>query len=127
MSMLLVAGSIAAPWATPLARRGDEQCHAIVFGEWSPPLHPGRATSVARPGRSAWATWDSSQGDSTLVLFPEWWPAGIAVRLDRGAEGELRAGRATAFVSDGTAVRPEAAVRAKRVPCGAPPPTEAPR
>lgn len=138
--------------AAPLARAQDADadvdtsavCLGFAFGKWSPPLdwhaarHPGALDSSwvgHAPGGRGWAS-DPTTTDSTLMLYPGWWPVGVSVALPTRtpARGDTVTGKAIALVADGRVSNPTAPVRAWRVPCGAaahsappPPPVEASR
>lgn len=119
-------------------------CLGFAFGKWSPPLdwhaarHPGTPDSSLvghAPGGRGWAS-DPTSADSTLMLYPGWWPVGVSVALPTRApvRGDTVTGTATALVADGRVQNPTARVRAWRVACGAaphsappPPPVDTPR
>ena len=105
-------------------------CFGFAFGSWTPALdwqlagHGARIDSARiprAPNGRGWAAIDvEQQSDSTLLLFPPWWPAGIAVKLATkpAAPTDTVAGRAVALVADGRKRPPTGAVRLWRVPCG---------
>lgn len=104
-------------------------CLGFAFGKWSPPLdwhaarHPGALDSSSvghAPGGRGWAS-DPTTTDSTLMLYPGWWPVGVSVALPTRApaRGDTVTGTAIALVADGRVQNPTARVRAWRVPCGA--------
>jgi hypothetical protein len=105
-------------------------CLGFSFGKWSPPLDWRGAGHGAAPDTNGlprtaenrdWAV-NGMVGleDSLLVLYPRWWPAGIAVTLPtrRPAPGDTIDGRASALVADGRRTNPTARVRAWAVRCG---------
>lgn len=93
------------------ARSPDEYLAAVRRGEASRPTAP-----------SPNATWNAAAGDTTLLLFPDWWPAGVAVRLDPGrVAGDTLRGTATALVADGHTTNPVSRIVAIRRSCGAAP------
>jgi hypothetical protein len=101
------------------AAPGD--CYGFTFGPWSPPLDPRAAGGGARrpPRANEWAVQGSAHGDSTLILFPSWWPPGVGIRFAGStASSDTLSGVATAFVADGRVRRPTSTVRAWRIPCG---------
>jgi hypothetical protein len=145
LAALLVAA--AAPMALARAQGADADvdtsavCLGFAFGKWSPPLdwlaarHQGALDSSwvgHAPGGRGWAS-DPTTTDSTLMLYPGWWPVGVSVALPTRApaRGDTVTGTAIALVADGRVENPTARVRAWRVPCGAaahsapPPPVEA--
>jgi len=110
-------------------RSGPAVCYGFSFGNWNPPLDwrsSGHASVLdsARvpraPGGRGWAADDiEAQSDTTLLLFPPWWPAGVLVRF--GAKpaslNDTVAGRAIAFVADGRKQPSTSSIRAWLVPC----------
>ena len=121
-----------APFALHAQDRPDEPtvCLGFSFGPWTPSLdwrtagHGARIDTsqmtVASTGRD-WAV-DGMRGieDSVVLLFPKWWPVGVAVTLPtrRPAPGDTITGRAQALVADVKAKSPTSRVRAWAVPCG---------
>ena len=108
--------------------RGEDECLRFVFGRWTPPLdakvagHPSfpPAESLPQaPGGRGWAVSDSTTGDTQLLLYPSFWPAGVIARFPRApsAAHDTVRGTATAFVADGRVRSPEAEVLAWLVPC----------
>ena len=117
-----------------------DECWRFAFGAWTPPLDgtaagharefgaarprgmgSGRPPSEPAPRRD-WAARVLVSGDSTLILFPAWWPAGVELRFDPGrSRGDTLRGEAAAFVADGSVRNPTAKAVAWRVPCAAPP------
>ncbi|MGQ0642129.1 MAG: hypothetical protein ACT4P6_15380 [Gemmatimonadaceae bacterium] len=103
------------------------QCFGFSFGAWNPPLdlrtaghdtEPSTATQIKAPGGRDWAASDVTPNDTTLLLFPAWWPAGVQVIFSRRPTAtDTVAGRAMALVADGRATPPRATMRAWRVPC----------
>lgn len=142
--VLLLAPAARAQDANPAAVDTSAVCLGFAFGKWSPPLdwhaarHPGTPDSSwvgHAPGGRGWAS-DPTATDSTLMLYPGWWPVGVSVALPTRApaRGDTVTGTAIALVADGRVKNPTARVRAWRVPCGAaahsappPPPVEAAR
>ncbi|HEX5830104.1 MAG TPA: hypothetical protein VFY16_03925 [Gemmatimonadaceae bacterium] len=106
----------------------ERYCFGFAFGAWSPPLDARRAghgplasgagATVTPEGRH----WAVTGSGASLVLFPSWWPAGVAVRFPGGAPtpGDTVRGEAHAFVADGRAEVPTAPARAWVVPCARP-------
>ena len=107
----------------------DDACLGFTFGVWTPSLDWQAAGHGNRPdpksvqhapdGRDWAADLSQESADSSIVLFPSWWPAGVVVRLPKGlpAPGDTLRGRATALIADGRRQAPIADVRAWRVPC----------
>lgn len=138
-SMLLLAALIA-PIAGVSAQSSSEPtvCLGFAFGSWTPaldwraaghgaPLDP-RAHARAGDGRD-WAT-TQHMADSTILLIPGWWPAGVSVTLPNRSPtlGDTVVGHAFAYVADSRKTAPVARVRAWRVPCASrrPEPTSSP-
>jgi hypothetical protein len=107
-------------------------CLGFSFGQWNPPLNWRGAGHGAPPDTSGLARTAENRDwavngmvgveDSLLVLYPRWWPAGVAVTLPtrRPAPGDTIAGTAQALVADGRKTNPSARVRAWSVRCGGP-------
>ena len=107
-------------------------CFGFAFGKWTPPLDwkvaghitaPDTAHMAHAPNGRSWAVDASDVGaDSTLMLFPPWWPVGVIIRFDRklAVPGDTVAGSAYAMVADGTKSPPRSSIRAWLKPCGAP-------
>lgn len=143
-----VAVALAACFALPsraraqgtTGRAADPVCLGFAFGAFTPkldwakaghaPIRPG-STARAPDGRD-WASDQALPDDSSLYLFPGWWPVGIWVELSARAPaaGDTVSGKATALVARGDITPPVARVRAWRVPCAretaAPTPAPAP-
>jgi hypothetical protein len=106
-------------------------CLGFAFGAWTPKLdwravgHTGAPGSVAQeqaPGGRDWAAPPgATESDTTILLFPRWWPAGVIVALPTRtpAAGDTVTGRAIALVPRGDTAAPESRVRAWRVACRA--------
>ena len=129
---LLAYGSLAAAAQVPAP---PDECFGFSFGKWEPALKsasstysPGYDPTSSAPSGAprSWAmrspTSDSAgaPADSVLLLFPPWWPAGVAIHWT-AQRGDTLFGAATAMVADGRVKNPVAAVRALRVPCRATP------
>jgi hypothetical protein len=134
--VLLVVSSLA---ALAIAARGQAapfsvepgSCFGFSFGTWTPPLdwnasgHEGSPANFSSPlaaGGREWAAAPSSpSANGTMMIFPSWWPVGVMITLPERALalGDTAQGRATALVANGTAPS-TSAVRAWRIPCGAP-------
>lgn len=145
---LLGAATAAAVLAAPLiaARAQDTVrphasepavCLGFAFGAFTPkldwakaghaPIRDGSAVPRAPDGRD-WASDAAMPNDSSLFLFPAWWPVGVWVELSTRtpAPGDTVTGRATALVARGNVTAPVAPVKAWRVPCGRAVPRPAP-
>lgn len=117
-------------------RPAESVCLGFAFGAFTPRLDwekaghsPIRAGSVQRaPDGRDWASDQALPNDSSLYLFPAWWPVGIWVELSSRAPapGDTVDGRATALVARGNIAPPVARVRAWRIPCGGSPSTRSP-
>lgn len=102
-------------------------CLGFAFGAWTPKLDwkaaghvpvTGHVDGDRTPEGRDWAA-PPSAGDSSLMLFPRWWPAGVAVALPTRtpAPGDTIVGRAVALVPGPDIDAPVSRVRAWRVPC----------
>lgn len=103
-------------------------CLGFAFGAFTPRLDWAKAghapirDSASLPHAPAGRDWASDQAlpnDSSLYLFPSWWPVGVYIELAtrRPAPGDTVSGRATALVASGRITPPVAKVMAWRVPC----------
>jgi len=108
-------------------RSHAQVCLGFAFGGFTPkldwakaghaPLRPGSAERA--PDGRDWASDQALPNDSSLYLFPAWWPVGVWVQLTaRPAPGDTVSGRATALVARGDITPPVAKVKAWQVPCG---------
>lgn len=102
-------------------------CLGFAFGAWTPKLDwkaaghvpvSGHAEGDRTPEGRDWAA-PPVAGDTSLLLFPRWWPAGVAVALPTRtpAPGDTLVGRAVALVPGPNVDAPVSRVRAWRVPC----------
>ena len=107
------------------------ECYGFSFGRWDPPLDwaaaghtiPKLLPPEARGTERGDASRAGLSGDSTLMLYPPWWPAGVLVRFTAVApRSDTLSGTATALVADPRRPPPTAQVHVLRVPCGHPPP-----
>jgi hypothetical protein len=125
-----VAGTANAQAATAPARE-ESVCLGFAFGGFTPkldwakaghaPIRANATTDRAPDGRD-WASDQSVPNDTTMYLFPSWWPVGVLIELPtrRPALGDTLLGKATALVARGNVIPPVAKVKAWRVPCGRP-------
>jgi hypothetical protein len=105
-------------------------CLGFEFGSWKPALDLEAAghnpvvdtTHFQRAGDGRdWATSGTkAEGDSTIILFPIWWPAGVAIALEHVpmSVNDTVRGKATALVADGRMASPVTSIRAWRKRCG---------
>lgn len=118
--------------------QAPDECFGFTFGKWEPSLRsassaysPGYDPTSSAPAGAprSWAARtpanDSSgaPADSVLLLFPPWWPAGVAIQWT-AQQGDTLIGLARALVADGRVKNPQTSVRALRFPCrkaGGPP------
>ena len=143
-SSCLILAALAALFVTSAVGRAQDAagratepvCLGFAFGAFSPKLDWAKAghapiragsTEQAPDGRD-WASDQALPNDSSLYLFPAWWPVGVWVELATRAPapGDTVSGRATALVARGNITPPVARVRAWRVPCGRAAPAHAP-
>jgi hypothetical protein len=119
-----------APAAATVTR--EEECLGLAFGRWTPPLDaraaghapiPPAGQLPQAPNGRDWAAAIAAGRDTTLMLFPAWWPAGVHVRLPARVRTDRDTIRATAvaLVADGRITPPTAQALVWLVPCGARP------
>jgi hypothetical protein len=127
IAIMLLSGGLARASRAQEGTPPPTKCYGFSFGAWNPPLDsraaghgplpPPGSVPQAPQGRS-WAA-DSGIGADDLLLFPPWWPAGIALRFSPArASGDTLRGVATALVADGRVRAPKAEVVGRPVPCG---------
>lgn len=129
VGLLVAFGALSAGAQTP--DPAPDECFGFSFGKWDPPLRtasstysPGYDPTSSAPAgaprswamRSPLGTSPDAPADSVLLLFPPWWPAGIAIQWT-AQHGDTLIGVAKALVADGRVKNPETPVRALRVPC----------
>jgi hypothetical protein len=124
-----VANAAVAQTTAPGRPASDEPvCLGFSFGTWKPALDWRAAGHGAFPDSSKlehapagrdWAS-DLDEPDSSLVLYPAWWPVGVSVHLPTRspAFGDTVSGLAIAYRAIADSASPKAAVRAWRVYCG---------
>ena len=138
---LLVAGPLGAQrGTTPAGSPPSTACWNFSFGEWTPPLdwsgsgHRGDSASAdarVRRARDSLFVHDSAARESNamewtrtekgweVLLFPNWWPAGVVVRFDGNPTDSAEArGEATALLGDPNREPSKAKVRAVARKCG---------
>ena len=133
MRLPLALGLVRAPM-TLAAQGTPTECCGLRFGTWQPTLssvastyNPGYDPKASAPAGSPrdWATRipngppSESAGDSVLMLFPAWWPVGVAIEW-KEQRGDTLVGVARALVADGRLKNPETSVRAVHVACSRP-------
>jgi hypothetical protein len=138
MRQIILLALVFAPAAGLRAQRTPDECFRFKFGAWDPPLksvasagNPGYDPTTSAPAGAQrdWAArvpngqTTSSPADSVLMLFPGWWPVGVAIEWTE-QRGDTLIGTAHALVADGRLKNPVTSVRGMRVPCAKP---EAPR
>jgi hypothetical protein len=126
---LLAPLSLEAQSADSARVTSASNCYRFSFGPWDPPLDlvaaghapvPKGGLPHSAPNGRDWAVRDvASASDSTLLLLPGWWPAGVLVRLARASNvvTDTVLGVATAYVADARQRSPTSPVRAWLVPC----------
>ena len=128
LALLVVPPALTAQ--TTADPRAPDECFGFRFGAWDPPLktvanryNPGSDPTASAPAGAPrdWAAkvphgLPEASADSVLLLFPAWWPSGVAIAW-REQHGDTLIGHATALVADGRIKNPVAAVRGLRVPC----------
>lgn len=130
--VLGLAPRVLAAQASPRMPAPDE-CFGFSFGSWDPPLksvastyNPGYDPVSSAPAGSPrdWAARipngkSDAAADSVLLLFPAWWPAGVAIEWTE-QRGDTLLGKAHALVADGRIKNPVTAVRGVHVACRRP-------
>jgi len=106
-----------------------DECFGLTFGRWEPELDPRAAghpvvaadsTPQRAPDGRDWAARLETGRDTTIILFPVWWPAGVTIRFPQGraSTNDTTRGTATALVASGDVNPPTTAVLLRPVPCG---------
>jgi hypothetical protein len=126
--LCIEAGALAAQ-ASAEPKKSDAECYGFSFGKWTPPLDwllsghgaPLDSSRVARaPNGRGWAASDIEMpSDTSLLLFPPWWPAGVLVVFS-AKPATLRdtvAGKAIAFVADARKQPSTSSIKGWLVPC----------
>ena len=133
MALIAAAAAILGIDRTGNAQDAPSPCYRLAFGTWSPPLDwqgaghgrtgaapPDMSTRRAdrlAPGDRDFAAFDPAV-DSTMLLFPAWWPVGVLIRFEpRSTPGDTIRGTATALVADGGTPRSVATVRVVQFAC----------
>ena len=121
--------SLGAQTAGPPKRSDVAQCYGFSFGKWTPPLDwersgHGAVLDSARvpraPNGRGWAASDIEMpSDTSLLLFPPWWPAGVLVvfKTKPVTLADTVSGTATAFVADARKQPSTSSIRGWLVPC----------
>ena len=132
LAILAIMQGVAKGQAPPRLPAPDE-CFGFKFGSWDPPLksvastyNPGYDPVASAPPGSPrdWAARISNgkteaAADSVLLLFPAWWPAGVAIEWTE-QRGDTLIGTAHALVADGRIKNPVTTVRGIHVACRRP-------
>lgn len=115
-------------------------CWRFAFGEWTPALDWGKAGQPGQLGATAAAvqrirdsvfakdpvamsnnamTWERTPQGMLLMLYPPWWPVGVAVTFDSTLAGAKEMlGTAVALEANGDQPPSRARARAWQVACG---------
>ena len=129
IALLTARVSVGAQVNEPPKRSDSAECYGFAFGKWTPPLDwersgHGSVLDSARvpraPNGRGWAASDIEiRSDSSLLLFPPWWPAGVLVvfKSKPRSLGDTAAGVATAFVADSRKQPSTSPIRGWLVPC----------
>lgn len=112
-------------------KRSEAECYGFSFGKWTPPLdwersgHGAVLDSARVPRAPNGRGWAASNievpSDTSLLLFPPWWPAGVLVvfKAKPATPADTVAGKAIAFVADARKPPSTSAIRGWLVPCQA--------
>ena len=133
--MTLPARPLLAQAATAPDTTDSNVCFGFSFATWTPPLDSRGAGHAAvtdssqiprAPDGRGWAASLDSSAETSLLLFPTWWPVGVSVEVPHRplASGDTVSGTAVALVADGRTEPPRSRVRVWRVPCRRPPPAD---
>jgi len=128
LGTLTAANAARAQDARPTAA-AEQVCLGFAFGSWKPALNwhaaghgefPDSSRLQHAPMGRDWAM-NSGDPDSTLMLFPAFWPVGVLVSLPTRspAAGDTVTGEAIALRADAASEPSRTRVRAWRVTCGA--------
>ena len=131
--MLAIVPGVVRAQAQPPRMPVPDECFGFKFGSWDPPLksvastyNPGYDPTASAPAGSPrdWAARvpngkTETPADSVLLLFPAWWPAGVAIEWTQ-QRGDTLIGTARALVADGRVRNPSTAVRGVHVACRRP-------
>jgi hypothetical protein len=131
--MLVIAPRLLGAQAPPPRMPTPDECFGFKFGSWDPPLksvastyNPGYDPVSGAPAGSPrdWAARipngkSETAADSVLLLFPAWWPAGVAIEWTE-QRGDTLIGKAHALVADGRIKNPVTGVRGLHVACRRP-------
>ena len=127
--LLAGGGALGAQTGQPPKQSEPAECYGFSFGKWTPPLDwqlsgHGAALDSARvpraPNGRGWAASDIEMpSDTSLLLFPPWWPAGVLVvfKAKPTTLGDTVAGKAMAFVADARKQPSTSSIRGWLVPC----------
>ena len=128
-AFIALAANHAIAQSSPANRSEPSVCYGFSFGNWTPPLDwqtagHGTALDSARvpraPSGRGWAASDLEfRSDTSTLLFPPWWPAGVLVEFPAKPKSpsDTVSGRASALVADGRKKPSTSAIRAWLVPC----------
>ena len=122
-------GGLGAQTGQPPKPSDPAECYGFSFGKWTPPLDwqlsgHGALLDSARvpraPNGRGWAASDIEvPSDTSLLLFPPWWPAGVLVvfKTKPTKLGDTAAGEAMAFVADARKQPSTSSIRGWLVRC----------
>jgi hypothetical protein len=119
---------------TLASRAEGPACLRFKFGAWAPALdwkrsgHPSAPDSVQVPRSASGQAWavgmtqspTVAAGDTSFVLYPGFWPAGVTISFDPRAfaSRDTVTGTARALVADGRQPSSTARAIVWRVSCG---------
>lgn len=123
------AGALGAQSAEPPKRSETAECYGFSFGKWTPPLDWAKAGHGAvldsarvprAPNGRGWAASDIEMpSDTSMLLFPPWWPAGVYVlfKTKPATPTDTVSGTAIALVADARKQPSMSPIRGWLVPC----------
>lgn len=127
--VVTLAGSLRAQGTDAAKHSESFQCYGFSFGKWTPPLdwersgHVGPLDSARvphAPNGRGWAASDIEMpSDTSLLLFPPWWPAGVLVvfKTKPLTVADTAPGKAIALVADARKQPSTSSIRGWLVPC----------
>lgn len=129
IALCLPLGALAAQGTAAPKNIDTGECYGFSFGKWTPPLDWERSGHVTvldsarvprAPNGRGWAASDIEMpSDTSLLLFPPWWPAGVLVAFKTKPVtlADTVRGTATAFVADARKQPSTSVIRGWLVPC----------
>jgi hypothetical protein len=130
LGLITRAAIVRAQSSTPPDTLDVDYCLGFTFSTWTPALdlkQAGHSATVdtsrfarAAQGRDWMTSGTKAEGDTTIVLFPIWWPPGVVISLEHMPKSRVDTvrGKAMALVADGRQTSPTTSIRAWEKRCG---------